>query len=169
MHSTMAMFVVVLALLAGCRSMTGQSLGTNVDDKTTTASVKAKLVADQLQNLTWVDVDTRAGTVYLMGTASSQAQKQRAEELARDTDGVKKVVNNIQVKAATTSSSGSSASPSAMPATSAATGRVTSIDRSSGRLTVDTSAGDLTLPVPASTLSTINVGDQVTIDVGKAR
>jgi hypothetical protein len=166
MQGTVAMFVIVLALLAGCRSMTGQSLGTNVDDKTTTATIKAKLVADQLQNLTWVDVDTQAGTVYLMGTASSQAQKQRAEEIARNTDGVKKVVNNIQVRAATSSSS---ASPSALPAASAATGRVTSIDRSTGRLTLATNGGDVTLNVPPSSLANIDVGDHVAIDVRKVR
>jgi osmotically-inducible protein OsmY len=93
-------FVLVIAMLGlvvGCQSLTGKSVGTNVDDTTITASVKAKLVADKPANLTRVDVDTNQGTVYLNGTVDSSDQRARAEHLAWQAGGVKAVVNNLQV------------------------------------------------------------------------
>ena len=95
---SLAAVLVVLALMAGCRSLTGKSAGTNVDDATITASVKSKLVADKASNLTRVDVDTNHGTVYLNGTVDSAEQKSRAEQLAWQAQGVKSVVNNLQVQ-----------------------------------------------------------------------
>jgi len=35
--------------------------------------------------------------VYLNGTVTDVQQKAKAEDLARQTDGVKKVINNLQV------------------------------------------------------------------------
>ena len=77
--------------------MTGRTAGRNIDDATITASVKSTLVADKASNLTRVDVDTTSGVVYLNGTVENADQKNRAEQLARRVDGVKKVVNNLQV------------------------------------------------------------------------
>ena len=95
---TVAVLLVLVAVVAGCRSRTGKSAGTNVDDATITASVKSKLVADKAANLTRVDVDTNNGTVYLNGTVDSAEQKSRAEQLAWQAKGVKSVVNNLQVQ-----------------------------------------------------------------------
>jgi hyperosmotically inducible protein len=90
--------LVLVAVTTGCRSVTGKSAGTNVDDATITASVKSKLVADRASNLTRVDVDTNNGTVYLNVTVDSAEQKSRAEQLAWQAQGVKSVVNNLQVQ-----------------------------------------------------------------------
>ena len=90
--------VALLALIAGgCQALTGRTAGRNVDDATLTASVKAQLVADKAANLVRVDVDTNNGVVYLNGTVDSNDQRERAEQLARRVDGVKRVVNNLQV------------------------------------------------------------------------
>jgi hypothetical protein len=77
-----AIVSLVMLTTFGCTSMTGQTLGTNIDNKTMTAEVKTKLTADRLQNLGWVDVDTNTGVVYLGGTANTEAQKKRAGEIA---------------------------------------------------------------------------------------
>lgn len=45
-----------------------------------------------------VNVDVTNGTVYLSGSVESAGQKTRAEQVARDTKGVKSVVNNLQVR-----------------------------------------------------------------------
>jgi len=45
-----------------------------------------------------IDVDTTAGVVVLNGTASSRAEADRAVMLARNTEGVSHVVDNLQVK-----------------------------------------------------------------------
>jgi hyperosmotically inducible protein len=93
-----AVLVVLVAVVAGCQSMTGKSTGTNIDDATITASVKANLVGEKASNLTRVDVDTNNGTVYLNGTVESAEQKSKAEQLAWQASGVKTVVNNLQVQ-----------------------------------------------------------------------
>jgi BON domain len=183
--------VVLVALLAlpvlggGCRAMTGRSLATNVDDMKTTASVKTRLSADHLRNLTWVDVGTRSGVVYLTGNAPSAADKQRAEEVARAVTGVRGVVNNLQVEpVATTPASPrpqvaagearvSREAPAASPSSAAlarqrVTGEVAKIDHTSGRLSLRTSDGDLTLQFPPAAIRNLREGDRVTVDVAVA-
>ena len=98
----MKMKAIVTALLVltlmGCQAMTGKTAGQNVDDATITASVKSTLVADKVANLTRVDVDTNNGVVALNGVVESGEQKTRAEQLARRVDGVRNVINNLQVQ-----------------------------------------------------------------------
>lgn len=89
--------VALIGLGTGCRSMTGRSLGTNIDDKTINAQVKARLSAHDWRNLTWVDVDTKSGVVYLIGNVRTEAEKERVTELAQGHVGVRQVVNNLQV------------------------------------------------------------------------
>ena len=97
-YKTIAVLLMVLSVVAGCRSLTGKSAGTNIDDATITAAVKAKLVSDKATNPTRVHVDTNNATVYLNGTVDGAAQKARVEQLAWQAKGVKSVVNNLQVQ-----------------------------------------------------------------------
>jgi osmotically-inducible protein OsmY len=93
--------IVALAFsLAACTKMTGRSAGRNVDDAGITAAVKAKLASEGAVTLTSVDVDTVSGTVYLTGTVLDAAAKQRAGEIARQTDGAVRVVNNLHTRTA---------------------------------------------------------------------
>ena len=91
---------VMIMLLSGtaCQSMTGKSAGRHIDDSTITAQVKSKLAAENASSLGRVDVDTNNATVMLNGTVQSPQSKMQAEQLARQVDGVKKVVNNLQVE-----------------------------------------------------------------------
>jgi hyperosmotically inducible periplasmic protein len=97
---SLAAITVLLGMLSGCTATTGETLGQNIDDTTLTTSVKTKLLADKLVNLTRIDVDTYNGVVSLNGVVSTPAEKERAEEIAQSVDGVKKVVNNLQVRQA---------------------------------------------------------------------
>jgi osmotically-inducible protein OsmY len=90
--------LAVLLSVTGCQSLTGQSTGEYVDDRTISTSVKAKLVADKAANLTRVDVDTTNRVVMLSGVVESSEQKNRAEQLAMQVNGVKKVENRLQVQ-----------------------------------------------------------------------
>jgi hyperosmotically inducible protein len=94
---TIAMVLVLVAAVSGCRATTGRSAGQNVDDASITASVKSRLVAEKASNLTRIDVDTNNGTVYLNGTVETPEQKTKAEQVAWQAKGVKAVVNNLQV------------------------------------------------------------------------
>jgi len=92
-----AVLLVVLALSA-CQAMTGRTAGRNIDDLTITASVKARLVADKLSNLTRIDVDTVNAVVSLTGLVESEFEKRRAEDIASLVDGVARIVNDLQVE-----------------------------------------------------------------------
>ena len=86
-------------------------VGRVIDDKTITAQVKSKLVAEKASNLTRIGVTTVNAVVYLDGAVESVDHKVHAEELARRVEGVGNVVNNIQVSAAGSPPSSGSASP----------------------------------------------------------
>jgi osmotically-inducible protein OsmY len=94
--------VLFVLLVTGCTTMTGRSAGTYIDDNTTTAVVKSKLVSERPANLTAVSVTTVNGVVYLTGAVTSPEQRQRAEAIASQTSGVRDVVNNIQVHSPST-------------------------------------------------------------------
>jgi osmotically-inducible protein OsmY len=66
-------------------------------DAEVTAKVKTRLAADPEVNPFRIDVDTIDGTVTLSGMVSSEAEKAEAEKLARNTEGVVAVVNNLTV------------------------------------------------------------------------
>jgi hyperosmotically inducible protein len=73
----------------------------DVIDPLVTAKVKTKIIRDDLLDKSDVNVDTDAdGLVTLKGTVPSEAAKTRALELARTTDGVRKVVDHLTVKPA---------------------------------------------------------------------
>lgn len=91
---------VVLAILvgtAGCRSLTGRSVGQWVDDRTITARVKTRLAETSAANFTRIHVDTYEGTVYLTGGVETLEMKRRVEEIAGKVPNVALVVNNLHV------------------------------------------------------------------------
>lgn len=98
MFSILAVIILISELAAGCTAMTGKTVGENIDDANITASVKTTLVADRFANLTRIDVDTNRGVVSLNGVVESPEQSNRAARLALSADGVKDVINNLQVR-----------------------------------------------------------------------
>ena len=95
--SFLGLVLVAAMLMASCQATTGRTAGRNVDDAALTASVNAALVADKPSNFTRIDVDTTSGVVSLTGTVETAEQRARAEQLAGRVDGVKRVINNLQV------------------------------------------------------------------------
>jgi hyperosmotically inducible protein len=72
--------------------------GMYVKDSAITTKVKTKLLAKEPTTLTNVQVNTdRDGMVWLSGTAPTKEASNRAETIAKETDGVKGVHNNIVV------------------------------------------------------------------------
>lgn len=74
-------------------------IGETVTDARITAAVNASLASDAELSALRIDVDTEAGHVVLDGEAPSPAAKARAEQLARDIDGVLGVDNRLTVRA----------------------------------------------------------------------
>jgi hyperosmotically inducible periplasmic protein len=89
-------FVLILALALGACSST-KTVGTQVDDAAITAKVKAKIAADGDVNPFNIDVDTNEGVVTLQGRVAKDTARAKAEQLARDTEGVRRVINLIKV------------------------------------------------------------------------
>lgn len=62
-----------------------------------TTAVKSKLAADDTVKAYQIDVDTAEGVVTLTGVVEHDAAKQRAVQLARETDGVTSVNDRLTV------------------------------------------------------------------------
>jgi hyperosmotically inducible periplasmic protein len=75
----------------------GTGTGGAVSDASITAAVKAKFLADTDISGLRIDVDTSNGVVTLTGNVKSRAEADHAVMVARNTDGVMRVVNNLRV------------------------------------------------------------------------
>jgi hyperosmotically inducible protein len=70
-----------------------------VKDSVITTKVKSKLAAKHLTSLTRIKVDTDAnGVVWLSGKAPTQDAVDMAGMIAKDTDGVQSVHNDIAIQ-----------------------------------------------------------------------
>lgn len=83
---------LLLGAVAGCATVDP------LEDLRVEAEVKARLAAQKDVNLTRVGVTSRQATVDLTGTVESDAQRARAETLAREVRGVRRVINSLDVK-----------------------------------------------------------------------
>jgi hypothetical protein len=72
-----------------------QAVGNAVDDAAITAKIKAKMALDDSVKALSVDVSTTGTTVTLSGTVRSQAERDRSVALARETNGVTRVVDHL--------------------------------------------------------------------------
>jgi len=84
------------AVERGARKVEAE-VGPVLDDASITARIKSRLIADPEIKAFQIDVDTVDGRVALNGKVSSADQRSQAEHLARGTQGVRQVVNLIQV------------------------------------------------------------------------
>jgi hyperosmotically inducible periplasmic protein len=72
--------------------------GALIDDATITARIKTALIAEPGLKGFAIDVDTSQNIVSLRGTVASDAARKKAEDIARETQGVKAVRNELTVK-----------------------------------------------------------------------
>lgn len=90
---------LALVQITGCAVVRDQeTAGAYVDDATLTARVKSKLAADSVASAMVIQVETLKGMVQLSGFAKNNAERSKAEELARSTSGVVSVRNDIIVR-----------------------------------------------------------------------
>jgi hyperosmotically inducible periplasmic protein len=78
---------------ADAANRAGELLG----DASLTAKIKSKMTLDDLVQARGIDVTTTDHVVTLKGTVRSQAEHDRAVQLARETSGVARVVDNLTV------------------------------------------------------------------------
>jgi hyperosmotically inducible periplasmic protein len=72
--------------------------GETLEDGSITAAVKMRFANDEVVSAGKIDVDTSNGIVTLNGTVGSQAEADRAIELAQTVSGVKNVRSNLIVQ-----------------------------------------------------------------------
>jgi hyperosmotically inducible protein len=76
---------------------TADRAGNVVSNAALTSAVKTKFLADTDISGLKIDVDSNNGVVTLTGMVPSAAEKNRALKVARETDGVKSVVDRLKV------------------------------------------------------------------------
>jgi len=81
----------LVILLIGCERR-------SVNDTTITNTVKSKLAADPETSALRINIDTSNGVVTLSGSVPTAAEKAEAERTARNTQGVRQVVNNLTIE-----------------------------------------------------------------------
>jgi len=85
--------------VSGAVSEAAGKLAEKVDDATITTVVKTKLIGDSQVAARKIDVDTKDGVVTLKGTVTSETERDKAIQIARDTKGVQRVDDQLTVKA----------------------------------------------------------------------
>ncbi len=94
-------FVVALAAVVAALNIACAETDPGV-----TTAVKAKFAADDVVKAYKIDVDTKDHVVTLTGSIDSSAAKERAVQLARATDGVNNVIDNMTVSPGATPTTG---------------------------------------------------------------
>jgi len=75
----------------------GEKLGASLDDAWIHTKLVAKFVGDANTPARNINVDVVNNVVTLRGTVDTAEQRAEAERVARDTEGVKRVVNQLKV------------------------------------------------------------------------
>ncbi|HJT19061.1 MAG TPA: BON domain-containing protein [Nitrospira sp.] len=103
--STMVFLVVAAAVGGGCQSVDDPTAQRAMNNASVSAAVQARLTGDRSSDFTLVQVEAKDGMVTLTGAVSSVRQRARAEQLARQVEGVTEVNNDLHVRPEPTSES----------------------------------------------------------------
>jgi len=88
MHIARAVILVAAVSLVACAT----------PDAVVTGKIKAQMLADDTVRSAGLEVDTQDGVVTITGTVQTQEAKDTALRMARETSGVKDVVDMIAVR-----------------------------------------------------------------------
>jgi osmotically-inducible protein OsmY len=96
---SLAFSAAALTVLMGCAA-TSQSEGTGqyIDDSVITTKTKSAIFNDPMLKATEINVETYKGRVQLSGFVNSQADINKAVNLARGIPGVVSVKNDMRLK-----------------------------------------------------------------------
>lgn len=90
----------------GAAAIAFTTIACSQSDPGITTAVKSKLAADDVVKSYRIDVDTADGVVTLNGAVDTPAARERAVELARGTEGVRNVVDELTVSPGATPTTG---------------------------------------------------------------
>lgn len=90
---------LLLAFFFGCASTAKQEgTGEYIDDSVITTKVKAEVFNEPTLKTFEISVETYKGVVQLSGSVKTQADINKAVEIARSVKGVKSVKNELHLK-----------------------------------------------------------------------
>ena len=90
---------ILLATSVGCASTPNrEGTGEYFDDTVITSKTKAAILGEPTLKSAEINVETFKGTVQLSGFVTSQANINKAVEVARNVGGVKSVKNDMRLK-----------------------------------------------------------------------
>ncbi len=96
---TSLLSAVMLASLMGCASTATQSgTGEYIDDTVITTKIKAAIFENASLKSAEINVETFKGVVQMSGYVNSQADINKAAEIARSVKGVSNVKNDMRLK-----------------------------------------------------------------------
>ena len=90
-----SILLVILLLLGVAVALADEK---QVSDDSIYDNVRRKLASDSYVKGGALEVDVQQGVVTLKGTVELEKQKTKAEKIAQKVDGVKKVVNQLEVR-----------------------------------------------------------------------
>ncbi len=91
-------WILSVALVAGCAgTKTQSSTGEYVDDSVVTSKVVSELAASEETSALDIEVETFKGVVQLSGFVGSSSEKQAANRIAKEVEGVLEVENDLIV------------------------------------------------------------------------
>ena len=90
--------VLLLSVVACAPTPTKEGTGEYVDDTVITTKVKAAILNEPGLKSAEINVETFKGVVQLSGFVSSQADINKAVEVARGVNGVKSVKHDMRLK-----------------------------------------------------------------------
>jgi osmotically-inducible protein OsmY len=94
-----AFLAVTLVSVVGCASTSSkEGTGEYVDDAVITTKVKAAIFNEPTLKSAEINVETFKGAVQLSGFVNSQADINKAAEIARSVQGVTSVKNDMRVR-----------------------------------------------------------------------
>ena len=98
-HFSAFFFAVLLVSMLGCASTSKQEgTGEYIDDTVITAKVKTAIFNEPTLKSAEINVETFKGTVQLSGFVSTQANINKAVEVARGVGGVTSVKNDMRLR-----------------------------------------------------------------------
>lgn len=75
-----------------------QTAGEVIDDQWITTKIKSKFIADPDISAFKINVDTDKNIVTLTGTVKSRKEAEKAINIARETKGVKKIIDKLKIE-----------------------------------------------------------------------
>jgi hyperosmotically inducible periplasmic protein len=88
-----------------------ETIGQSLDDAWIHTKIVAKLIGDKTTPERNINVDVVEGTVTLRGNVDTADAKTEAERLAKDTEGVTRVINQLKVVASQTGNANKAVKP----------------------------------------------------------